>query len=145
MVVGHSWSERPRRAVGPMTREAASRPGPRAGASPPHLPAPRSPMRLRPWHVLVCVAAASAAMVSLGYAGEGRAADLLLSVGVNLLSSVVIFLLLEIYLERVKLLNGKEVGGIDYRGFARNVGRSRHVRVLGTFIYPLTEHPASQS
>ena len=69
-------------------------------------------------------------------------ATLGLGVGVNLLSSVVFFVMLEAYWQRMKRANGKEVGGFDYLKFARNVSRSRQVRILGTFIYPLTEHPA---
>jgi len=70
------------------------------------------------------------------------AKDIFLGLGVNLLSSVVFFVLLEIYWQRMKRANGKEVDGFDYLKFARNVGRSKQVRVLGTFIYPFTYHPA---
>jgi hypothetical protein len=99
-------------------------------------------MRLRPWHVLVCVLSLSALCIGFAYTAGERGKDILLGVGVNLLSSVVFFVLLEIYWQRMKRANGKEVGGFDYLKFARNVARSRRVRVLGTFIYPLTDHPA---
>lgn len=99
-------------------------------------------MWLRPWHVIGCVLALSAALIGLAFIVEERAKDILLGLGVNLLSSVVFFVLLEIYWQRMKRANGKEVRGFDYLKFARNVAKSSHVRVLGTFIYPLTEHPS---
>jgi hypothetical protein len=60
---------------------------------------------------------------------------------VNLLSSVVFFVLLELYWQQLKRANGKEVDGFDYLKFARNIRRSKEVRILGTFIYPFTDHP----
>ena len=103
-------------------------------------------MRIRPWHIIVCVIALSVGMIGAAYnAGSERAKDILLGVGVNLLSSVVFFVLLETYWRQMKQANGKEVDGFDYSKFARNAARSKHVRVLGTFIYPLTEHPAHAS
>ena len=99
-------------------------------------------LRLRPWHVIVCVIVLATSMIGAAYnAGSERAKDILLGVGVNLLSSVVFFILLETYWRQMKQANGKEVDGFDYTKFARNVARSRHVRMLGTFIYPLTDHP----
>jgi hypothetical protein len=98
-------------------------------------------MWLRPWHVIACVLALSAALIGFASIAGERAKDILLGLGVNLLSSVVFFVLLELYWQRMKRANGKEVDGFDYFKFARNVARSRHVRVLGTFIYPLTDHP----
>ena len=99
-------------------------------------------MRLRPWHVIVCVVILSIGMIVAAYnAGSERAKDILLGVGVNLLSSIVFFVLLETYWRQMKRTNGKEVDGFDYSKFARNVARSKRVRVLGTFIYPFTEHP----
>src|SRR5436190_17188323 len=99
-------------------------------------------MKLRPWHVLLCVLSLGVLLIGLGFVTEDRVKDILLGLGVNLLSSVVFFILLELYWQRMKRANGKEVGGFDYLRFARNIGRSRQVRILGTFIYPLTDHPA---
>lgn len=99
-------------------------------------------MWLRPWHVIACVLVLAGGLIAAAYtAGSDRAKDIFLGVGVNLLSSVVFFVLLETYWQRMKRANGKEVDGFDYRSFARNLARSRQVRVLGTFIYPLTGHP----
>jgi hypothetical protein len=98
-------------------------------------------MWLRPWHVIVCAAVLSAGLIGSAYAAGGEGKEVLLGLGLNLFSSIVFFVLLELYWERTKLVGGKEVGGFDYRTFARNVGRSRRVRVLGTFIYPLTDRP----
>jgi hypothetical protein len=41
----------------------------------------------------------------------------------------------------MKQANGKEIDGFDYLKFARNIPRSKDVRILGTFIYPFTDHP----
>src|SRR4051812_26784697 len=98
-------------------------------------------MWLRPWHVIVCVLVLAAALIGLATVSSDRAKDVLLGLGVNLLSSTVFFVLLELYWLRMKHSQGKEVDGFDYVKFARNIGRSRQVRVLGTFIYPLTDHP----
>jgi hypothetical protein len=98
-------------------------------------------MWLRPWHVIVCVVLLGAVLVGLAVAAGAAGKDALLGMGVNLLSSVVFFILLELYWQRMKRANGKEVDGFDYLKFARNIGRSKQVRVLGTFIYPLTDHP----
>ncbi len=98
-------------------------------------------MWLRPWHVIVCVLLLATLCITLAYTAGEQAKDVLLGLGVNLLSSVVFFVLLEIYWQRMKRVNGKEVGGFDYMKFARNVAKSRTVRILGTFIYPLTENP----
>lgn len=99
-------------------------------------------MWLRPWQVLACVLVLSVVLIALAYRTDGEARELLLGLGLNLFASVVFFLLLGLYWERSKLVNGKEVHGFDYHTFARNVARARHVRVLATFIYPLTQHPA---
>lgn len=100
-------------------------------------------MRLRPWHVIVCVLVLAVGLIAAAYAaGSERGKDICLGVGVNLLSSVVFFVLLEMYWQQLRRANGKEVDGFDYGKFARNVARSKQVRVLGTFIYPFTEHPA---
>jgi hypothetical protein len=53
----------------------------------------------------------------------------------------VFFILLELYWQRMKRANGKEIDGFDYLKFARNISRSKEVRILGTFIYPFTDHP----
>jgi hypothetical protein len=98
-------------------------------------------MWLRPWHVIVCVLTLSTGLIVASYFVGDRAHEFTLGLGINLLSSVVIFLLLELYWDRVRLVNGKEVDGFDYSTFARNIERSRRVRLLATFIYPLTDHP----
>ncbi len=98
-------------------------------------------MRVRPWHVIVVVVALGAGLLAVSYFVDDRTRELTLGLGLNLLSSVVIFLLLELYWDRVRLVNGKEVGGFDYGTFARNIERSRRVRLLATFVYPLTDHP----
>lgn len=99
-------------------------------------------MWLRPWHVIVCVVVLSVVLIGFAYSAGERAKDILLGLGVNLLSSVVFFVLLELYWQQFKRANGKEVDGFDYLQFARNVRKSKEVRVLGTFIYPLTAHPS---
>ena len=79
-------------------------------------------MRLRPWHVIVCVLVLAIGLIAAAYtAGSERGKDILLGVGVNLLSSVVFFVLLETYWQQLKRANGKEVDGFDYSKFARNV------------------------
>jgi hypothetical protein len=98
-------------------------------------------MWLRPWHVMVSVVTLAFVLIGCAYTADERAKDILLGVGVNLLSSVVFFVLLELYWQKMKLANGKEVDGFDYLKFARNVRRSKEVRMLGTFIYPFTDHP----
>ena len=98
-------------------------------------------MWLRPWHVIVCVVTLAVVLIACAYTADDRAKDILLGVGVNLLSSVVFFVLLELYWQKMKRANGKEVDGFDYFQFARNITRSREVRMLGTFIYPFTDHP----
>jgi hypothetical protein len=98
-------------------------------------------MWLRPWHVMICVVALSAVLIAVGSLASDRAREVLLGLGVNLLSSVVFFILLELYWQKMKRANGKEVDGFDYLKFARNVERSKQVRMLGTFFYPFTEHP----
>jgi hypothetical protein len=98
-------------------------------------------MWLRPWHVLVCVVVLGVALTGCAFLAGDRLRDILLGLGVNLLSSIVFFILLELYWQRLRQANGKEVRGFNYLQFARNVGRSDVVRVLGTFIYPLTHHP----
>jgi hypothetical protein len=99
-------------------------------------------MNLRPWHVIVCVVILAGVLIAVASAVDGRARDILLGLGVNLLSSLVFFALLEVYWRQMSRANGKEVDGFDYLKFARNVARSRQVRILGTFIYPFTDHPA---
>jgi hypothetical protein len=98
-------------------------------------------MRLRPWHLILSILGVSTLCIILAYIAGGDAKDILLGLGVNLLSSVVFFVMLEVYWQQWKRANGKEVGGLDYLRFARNITRSSHVRVLATFIYPLSEHP----
>jgi hypothetical protein len=99
-------------------------------------------MRVRPWHVIVCVIALSAVLVAAAYIVGEPAKELLLGLGLNLLSSIVFFILLDLYWAQIKRANGKEVHGLDYPKFARNVARSKQVRILATFIYPFTDHPA---
>jgi hypothetical protein len=98
-------------------------------------------MWLRPWHVIICVVALAVVLVTCAYVAGNPTKDILLGLGVNLLSSVVFFVLLELYWQKMKQANGKEVGGLDYLMFARNISRSRRARVLATFIYPFTDHP----
>jgi hypothetical protein len=98
-------------------------------------------MSLRPWHVIVAVVTLAVVLIGCAYTADGRAKDILLGLGVNLLSSVVFFVLLELYWQQMKRANGKEVDGFDYLQFARNIRKSKEVRMLGTFIYPLTDHP----
>jgi hypothetical protein len=102
-------------------------------------------MRLRPWHIIVVVVILSSACISTAFFVEERPKDILLGIGTNLLSSVVFFILLEVYWERIQRANGKEINGFDYLRFARNISKSNHVRILGTFIYPLTQHPKHES
>jgi len=98
-------------------------------------------MWLRPWHVIVCVVTLAVVLIGCAYPAGDRAKDILLGLGVNLLSSAVFFVLLELYWQKMKHANGKEVDGFDYFKFARNITRSKEVRMLGTFIYPFTDHP----
>ena len=55
-------------------------------------------MWLRPWHVIVCVITLSVVLISCAYNARDQAKDILLGLGVNLLSSVVFFVLLELSL-----------------------------------------------
>src|ERR1700732_390837 len=98
-------------------------------------------MWLRPWHVIVCVVALAVVLIGCAYTADDRAKDILLGLGVNLLSSIVFFVLLELYWQQMKRTNGKEVDGFDYVKFARHIPGSKQVRIFGTFIYPFTEHP----
>jgi hypothetical protein len=98
-------------------------------------------MWLRPWHVIVCVVVLALVLIGCASVVSDRPRDILLGLGVNLLSSVVFFILLELYWQRMKQANGKEIDGFDYLKFARNIPRSKEVRILGTFIYPFTDHP----
>ena len=93
-------------------------------------------MWLRPWHVIGCVITLSAILIGCAYIADDRAKDILLGLGVNLLSSVVFFVLLETYWQRMKRANGKEVDGFDYLKFARNVGKSRQVRFWAPSFIP---------
>src|SRR5271170_3733590 len=93
-------------------------------------------MWLRPWHVIVCVVTLAVVLIGCAYVAGDRAKDILLGLGVNLLSSVVFFVLLELYWQQMKRANGKEVDGFDYLQFSRNIRRSKQVRILSTFIYP---------
>ena len=98
-------------------------------------------MWLRPWHVIVCVVGLAVVLIGSAHSVGDRAKDILLGLGVNLFSSVVFFVLLELYWQKMKRANGKEVDGFDYLKFARNIRRSKEVRMLSTFIYPFTNHP----
>ena len=98
-------------------------------------------MWLRPWHVIVCVVGLAVVLIGSAHSVGDRAKDILLGLGVNLFSSVVFFVLLELYWQKMKRANGKEVDGFDYLEFARNIRRSKEVRILSTFIYPFTDHP----
>jgi hypothetical protein len=99
-------------------------------------------MRIRPWHLIGCIFALSVILMVIASQSEDRLREILLGLGLNLLSSVVFFILLELYWEKIKRANGKEVNGFDYRKFARNIETSNHIRVLATFIYPFTNHPS---
>src|SRR4051812_26138594 len=90
---------------------------------------------------MASVVALALVLISLAYVAGDRGKDIFLGLGVNLLSSLVFFILLELYWRQMQRANGKEVNGLDYHAFARNVRRSKHVRILGTFIYPFTRHP----
>ena len=98
-------------------------------------------MRIRPWHLLVVILVLAVAVIAAAFFVEERPKDILLGVGTNLLSSVVFFLLLEIYWERMQRANGKRVAGFDYATFAADVAKSSVVRVMGTFVFPLTDDP----
>jgi hypothetical protein len=97
---------------------------------------------LRPWHVIVCVVGLALALIGCASLTADPPRDILLGLGVNILSSVVFFVLLELYWQRMRQANGKEVVGFNYLTFARNIRRSSQVRILGTFIYPFTSHPS---
>jgi hypothetical protein len=99
-------------------------------------------MRLRPAHVMACVVITSVVLIACASVVSERAKDILLGLGLNLLSSVVFFVLLEVYWRQAKRANGKEVDGFDYAKYARNVKKSQRVRMLCTFFYPFTNHPA---
>ncbi len=101
-------------------------------------------MNLRPWHVMVFVIVLAVGLISLAFVAEERAKDILLGVGTNLISSVVFFILLELYWRRLKRANGKEVDGFDYFKMARNIRKSKSVRMLSTYILPFTDHPKHQ-
>ena len=80
-------------------------------------------------------------LISLSFAVEDRPKDILMGIGTNLISSMVFFVLLELYWRRMKRANGKEVDGFDYFKLARNIRKSKSVRMLSTYILPFTDHP----
>ena len=98
-------------------------------------------MKLRPWHVMLFMTGFSILLISLSFAVEDRPKDILMGIGTNLISSMVFFVLLELYWRRMKRANGKEVDGFDYFKLARNIRKSKSVRMLSTYILPFTDHP----
>ncbi len=98
-------------------------------------------MKLRPWHVMISVIALAIGLIAGAFFAEERAKDILLGVGTNLISSVVFFILLELYWRQMKRANGKEVDGFDYFKLARNIRKSKSTRMLSTYILPFTRHP----
>ncbi len=98
-------------------------------------------MKLRPWHVMVFVTVLALVLLALAFRAEDRPKDILVGVGTNLISSLVFFILLDLYWKRMKRANGKEVDGFDYFKLARNIRKSRSVRMLSTYILPFTDHP----
>ena len=78
-------------------------------------------MILRPWHVIACVLLLAATLIAVASVFPGRPGDVMLGLGVNLLSSIVFFALLEAYWQRMKRANGKETSGFDYMQFMGGV------------------------
>jgi len=101
-------------------------------------------MKLRPWHLMVFVVSLSLGLIAASFFAQERAKDILLAVGTNLISSVFFFILLELYWRQMKRANGKEVDGFDYFKMARNIRKSKSVRMLSTYILPFTEHAKHQ-
>jgi hypothetical protein len=102
--------------------------------------------RLKPWHVLVVATASS--LVLLGAAGDLREnlPAILVNMGTGILGAVLTFLLLNQFLPTIINADGRQKQGISYQEFASHVRTSRkRVRILSTFVYPLTSHPSYQA
>ena len=83
-------------------------------------------MRVRPWHVIVCVVALSAVLVAAAYIVGEPAKELLLGLGLNLLSSIVFFILLDLYWGSSSGPTARRCTGSTTRGSpGTSSGRSR--------------------
>lgn len=99
----------------------------------------------RPWHVLILLVLAGAAMIVFAGDEGTRWNNGLVNVGSGFIGAVVTFLLFERYLPQISSADGSRHDGFSYSAFAAHVKRSRsRVRVLSTFVYPLTTHPEFQ-
>lgn len=99
----------------------------------------------RPWHVLFSLVLSGTAMIVFAGDAGTRWNNGLINVGSGFIGAVITFLLLERYLPRISNANGSRRDGFSYSAFAAHVKRSKNrVRVLSTFIYPLTSHPEYQ-
>lgn len=96
---------------------------------------------MRPWYLLAGMALAGVAV--LVWADPVRNLEAIaVNVGTGLVGTALAFLLLNYYLPRISNAYGKRTEGITYSTIAANIARSRHrVRILSTFVYPLTSHP----
>ncbi len=101
--------------------------------------------RLKVWHVLVVATLVSLAL--LGAAGNLRQnlPGILINMGTGILGAVLTFLLLNQFLPSILNADGRRKQGISYQELAGHVRTSRkRVRILSTFVYPLTSHPEYQ-
>lgn len=101
--------------------------------------------RLKPWHVLIVATAVSLALLAAAGDLRENLPGILINMGTGILGAVLTFLLLNQFLPSVINADGRRKQGISYQEFAGHVRTSRkRVRVLSTFVYPLTNHPEYQ-
>ncbi|HEY0014969.1 MAG TPA: DUF5919 domain-containing protein [Longimicrobium sp.] len=95
---------------------------------------------MKPWYLLAGMALAGIAV--LAWANPVRNLEAIaVNVGTGLVGTALAFLLLNYYLPRISNAYGKRTEGITYSAIAANIARSRYrVRILSTFVYPLTSH-----
>ena len=98
-------------------------------------------LMMRPWYLLAGMALAGVAV--LLWADPVRNLEAIaINVGTGLVGTALAFLLLNYYLPGISNAYGKRTEGIIYSAIADNIARSRRrVRILSTFVYPLTSHP----
>lgn len=67
-------------------------------------------------------------------------ADILLNLGTEFGGAILAFIILELILRRLRLAEGRSRKGFDYKRFIRDIEFSTdRIRVLSTFIYPMSE------
>lgn len=100
---------------------------------------------LKPWHLLVGLGVAGLALLILPELLWPEVESISINFGTELLGAVLTFLLLNLYLPRVIGAGGSREDGFSYSVYAGNIRKSKkEVRILTTFIYPLTSHEEYQ-